>query len=300
MVKELIVEKAGFFPQKIFGLVIVWFLFILPYPIDVKGKEIQKKEFEITKYEINVTIPDTFDRIDVQVHLEMKVIESELPDCLNLSLCNNFIGVVPVGIRVRSKRDGVLHFKYQDSEIYIVLPESWSRRQMQEIEIDYSVRKSDTYSTDPYSTFAFEVSDTLCHINAAITRTDNWYPKIAGHLNDRLPEFQLVLDVPSKFDVMASGELKGVENNGTRKRFTWQNYPEITDRSLYFFAAEQKRVVKMYPDGFRIVMYVPENTIEENLQYISDVIHRSFLFFESRFGNVPGDEYKIMAFPYAY
>ncbi len=283
-----------------FGFVIICLITLLTSNSKAQENEQKERQFEITTYKIWAKIPDSYNRIDVRALLNIKTLFVESQNDLNIILCKDFIGVTPINIRISDEKESPLDFTQKDEIVTIKLPDKYYRKRIGKILVTYSLKNNKEYDTDQYSRFAFEVSDTLCHINAAITRTDNWYPKLAGHLNDRLPEFHLVLNVPSKFDVMASGKLRDVESNGTRKTYTWQNYPEITDRSLYFFVTEQKRIVKTYPDGFRIVMYIPEDAIEENLQYISDVIHKSFCFFESRFGKVAGNEYKIMAFPYGY
>ena len=292
--------KRQYYYNKIFEFALIIMVATEFYNGSVRANVQEERRFEIKKYKIGVKIPDTYDRIDVSASLDIRRFNSEGRDELNIILCKDFIGVSPVRVRVKNGRGTALDFIQDDDVFQIKLPDRFYEEKTGRVQFEYSLIKNEEYEKDTYSSFAFEVSDSLCHINAAITRTDNWYPKIEGTMHDRLPEFILSIDVASKFEVMASGKLDHVKDNKTRKIFEWHNYPEITDRSLYFFIAEQKRIVKTFSDGFKVIMYIPDNAFEENLQYISDVIYKSFRFFETKFRKIPGDEYKIMAFKYGY
>lgn len=47
-------------------------------------------------------------------------------------------------------------------------------------------------------------------------------------------------------------------------------------------------------------MYVPDSAKSENIDYLGDVIHKTYRYFETIYGEAPWKEYKIMAFPYGY
>jgi hypothetical protein len=256
--------------------------------------------YRFTQYNIQVTVPDTYDRLDVVALCHMERGNLPIPDTLRLILGQRSIGIAPEVTSVSDGQKMDIKFIWQEPYLFLSIPESWHERKVVNLRIEYTLKKDLDYSSDSYSPFAFEISDSLCHINAAITRTDNWYPKIEGTHYNRLPEFKLLINVPDHFEVMASGCLKNVRENAGRKTFEWHNYQEITDRSLYFFAAQRNKLIQAYPDGFQVVLYIPQDTQDENIREISDVIHKSFRFFETKFGKVPGNEYKIMAFPYGY
>ncbi len=256
--------------------------------------------YEITQYEIHVKIPETYGRFEVQALLDIQDLVPDSRDDLNIILGKDFKGIEPVNIQIFDKDRNPADFEIHEDTFGLVATIQWNERLLPRIVIQYDLIEDEEYEKDKYVTFACEMSDTLNHINAAITRTDNWYPKIEGTMTKRLPKFKLFIDVPSKFEVMASGKLMRTISENARTIYAWQNYEEITDRSLYFFASERKKIIKGYPDGFKVIMYVPEIALEDNLTYLADVIYKSYKFFEEIYGEVPGDEYKIMAFTYGY
>jgi hypothetical protein len=276
-----------------FGMAINWFC------TSSSSKRINgDRNCVLTAYNIRVAIPDTFDRIDIQAVLQMEITPESAPDTIPFILCEHFIGVEAVDILVLDGKERMLHNIIKGDTLLVILPEK--DRDRSSIRFDYSLKITTEYATDPYSPFAFEVSDSLCLINAAITRTDNWYPKLEGRMNDRLPPFRLIIDVPARLEVMASGVLTKVNQEGDRRIYEWMNFPEITDRSLYFFAAQREKKVFSYADGFQVHFYVPESAREENIRKIADITHQAFRYFEKCFGEVPGQTFKIMSFPYGY
>ena len=254
-------------------------------------------EYEITEYDINVRVPETYDSFEIEASLQ---IENSMPDSehtLEIMLCRNFRGAKATNLHIYDETSKPLDFSFEDDLVSISLSDASMGSSV--VVLQYDLVKDEDFH-DQFSPFAFEISDTLCHVNASITRTDNWYPKIAETMAKRLAPYQLVVDVPEKFEVMASGELIDVAAVGGQKVYTWRNYQGITDRSLYFFAQEQERIVREYDDDFRVIMYVPDGTIPTNMDYLADVIHTSFRFFEEMYGEAPWNEYKVMAFPYGY
>lgn len=256
--------------------------------------------YKLTGYDIKVYIPETFDRFKVMAGCSIENSTGSTPDTVSLILGKRSFGVKPEVTGVNNGENNALDYSWEEPNLKIEIPEKLGKMEELKLYVEYELRKDSEYYDDRYSPFAFETSDSLCHINAAITRNDNWYPKVERTLYERLPEFNLRISVPLNLEVMASGQLAGTEVKENRKIYYWENYPEITDRSLYFFASERIKKIKNYPDGFRIVMYLPEDTCSETLKEVTDIIYRSFKFFKSNFGEVPGNEYKIMAFPYGF
>jgi hypothetical protein len=96
---------------------------------------------------------------------------------------------------------------------------------------------------------------------------------------------------------MASGRLDYISEHHGRKIYRWKNYEHITDRSLYFFALPCKRIERIYPGNFSVKLYVPNNSIDKNIDYVADVIYKSYKYFEEHFGETGLKEYKVMAIP---
>ncbi len=279
-------------------ILIIFIIFSLSPNIHARDN-VPTTPYEITKYEIHVTIPDTYEKIEIYALLDIKNIDSDPYDELAIMLCRNFKGIKPVDIQIFDARRNPLTFTLYGDSLRINVSNHFKNSTTEKIAIHYDLIKDEEFY-DTYTPFACEISDTSCHMNAAITRTDNWYPKIEGTMHKRLPEFELFIDVPSQFEVMASGRLMYIIIEGDRKIYQWKNYDEVSDRSLCFFAQQRKQIVKHYPDGFNVILYIPEHAREDNITYIADVIYKSYTFFEKIFGNVPGNEYKIMAFAHGY
>ena len=254
-------------------------------------------KYEIKKYDINLEVPETFDKFEINTSLEIEIVGPDSEDTLEIMLCRNFRGAKVANLRIYDDEFDPFDFSFEGDLVSIPLADASTGSMV--VTMRYELAKDEDFQ-DQFSPFSFEISDTLCHVNASITRTDNWYPKIVGTMAKRLAPYELTVAVPAKFEVMASGQLIDVAVRGDRKVYTWRNYQGITDRSLYFFAQEQGRIVKEYDDGFRVIMYVPDEAISENMDYLADVIHTSFRFFEYMYGEAPWNEYKIMAFPYGY
>jgi len=272
---------------------------LLPFHAAVTSEGGGAGSFRIVEYEISVRVPETCDRLQIYAHLTIERLSPEMPDCLRILLGKNFRGAKFVNLSLSNILSEQLPFVFEDSILDIDLQNSFDEFEKTRLLIKYDMVK-DTSFYDQFSAFTWEISDSLCHINASITRTDNWYPKVAGTMPERLAPFRLTIDVPAKFEVMASGRLKGVITKVGRKSYTWENYEGVTDRSLYFFAQEQSMTIKEFPDGLRIMMYTTDNARPDNIDFLADVIHKSYRFFERAYGKLPWNEYKIMSFPYGY
>lgn len=281
-----------------------FYLILMCYPFQIRATYesdyTSSLSYELIKYHIKVNIPKTYDKFEITAECILTGNKKVFPDTVKMILGERSTGVKPEIIEVNSKRKRNLDYLWKEPHLRVLIPEKLKKPGKFELQIKYELKKDSTYYNDRYSPFAFEISDSLCHINAAITRNDNWYPKIEGTLYKRLPDFNLSINLPKHLEVMASGQLIETEINTNRKIYHWENYPEITDRSLYFFASRTSKRIKEYSDGFRIILYLPENTLQESIDEVTGIIHRSYRFFESRFGIVPGNEYKVMAFPYGF
>jgi hypothetical protein len=257
------------------------------------------EDYRIVEYDLTVRIPGTFDRLEVDALVAMEKISREKGQWLGILLGKNFRGVKVMNISVSDSRSEAVPFSFEDSILAVDLTDIYGKVTTSWLLIEYDLVK-DTSFYDEFSPFSLEISDSLCHVNAAITRTDNWYPKIAGTMANRLAPFKLTIDVPAKFEVMASGKLQDVVIERDRKTYVWQNYEGVTDRSLYFFAQEQAKTVKEFDDGLRVVMYAPSIALDENIDFLAGVVHKSYRYFENIYGELPWNEYKMMSFAYGY
>lgn len=270
-------------------------------PILIYAQETEYKiSYEITNYKIHVRIPDTTGRLEVSTLLSIRKVDTDPHNSLSIMLCHNFLGVKPINVHVLNEDSNPIDFQLDKDTLGVTIVLHAIEHRFSTIAVHYDLVRDEEYKGDQYVNFACEMSDTLNHINASITRTDNWYPKIEGTMHTRLAPFYLSIDVPAHFEVMASGKLMTTTSQGNRKVYEWQNYDGITDRSLYFFAAQRKRIIREYDDGFKLVMYVTDEAREDNVAYVADVIHKSYRFFEKTFGKTPEHEYKILMFPYGY
>lgn len=254
---------------------------------------VRASENKITAYDIRVTVPDSYEYLQVEATMNLQFMEN----IIEFRLCEGFKGVMVKDINIYYEGFNP-DYTFKDNILKIRIPEK-SEITGKTIDIKYKLYPDKNYE-DKYADFAFDVSEEDCHINAAITRTDNWFPRLKDSYADRLPSFNLSIDVPEEFEVMASGKLYYVSENQKRKVYKWKNYEEITDRSLYFFAGKCEKVVKTFEDGFNVILYIPFEHMEENVDFISQVIYKSYKFFEERFGETGLTEYKAMATPYGY
>ncbi len=280
-------------------IVFVLFILLLLHPQVAGAGDREHPDFEIIEYDLSVRIPDTYDRIEVDALLCLKKLTSNAENSVRIILGNNFRGAKMVNIEVTDVRNEPLSYTFEDALLEMNLPDIWGLNKAAWVLIQYDIIKDASFF-DEYSLFSFEICDSLCHINASITRTDNWYPKIEGTMAKRLAPFKLVIDVPMQFEVMASGRLVDFVADQNRRIYTWHNYEGVTDRSLYFFTLKRDKFVKEYSDGFRVIMYLPRNAISENIEYVSDVVYKSYRYFENVFGEAIWNEYKVMVFPYGY
>jgi hypothetical protein len=260
----------------------------------------RRSAFHINGYDIAVRIPENYACLQVRATLRVQRLSPGGQNDLRLALGRNFTGA-KVAILSVDDKEKPLPFSYKDAVLSVSMPGGISPGGTATITVVYNLSKSTDTTKDPYAAFAFEVSDHGCHINASITRTDNWYPRMEGWKGgERLPEFSLSIDAPSRFETMASGSLENVTAREGRSIYCWKNYHGLIDRSLYFFARETRKTTKTYPDGFVIDLYGPEDAKKENSDTLADVIHSSYTYFEKTFGPSPSRHYKIMAFPHGY
>jgi len=252
------------------------------------------EENSIVNYEITARLSPSYEYLEVEAFAELDRIENS-PE---LRVCKDFFSVTVKDLQVYDTSKRPLNFTFEENILKIDfsgIKETGNNK----IFVTYKIYPLEK-EKDNYAHFAFNVSPDDCHMNAAITRTDNWFPKLKDSGATRLPSFCLNIDVPKDFEVMASGRLYYISEGGERKVYKWKNYDGITDRSLYFFARKCKKIVKTYPDDFRVILYVPFDSIEENVDYVSDVIYKSYIYFEGKFGKTGLGEYKAMAVPYGY
>ena len=274
-------------------------IFLLSVPAAAETEDGGAEDYRIVEYDVSVRVPGTYDRLEIDALFGISKLSREAPDYMRIMLGENFRGAAFINITVSDMRNEQVPFTFEDSLLDIDISRVFGESSQAWLLVEYDMVK-DTSFYDQYSPFSWEISDSLCHINASITRTDNWYPKIAGTMSERIAPYRLTIDVPAKFEVMASGRLEDMVTEQGRKTYSWQNYEGVTDRSLYFFAQEQSRTVREFPDGLRIIMYTPSNARPDNMDFLADVIHKSYRFFESVYGELPWNEYKIMSFAYGY
>ncbi|MEQ8169812.1 MAG: M1 family aminopeptidase, partial [Candidatus Eremiobacterota bacterium] len=259
------------------------FLFILSFNM-MSAAELTAS---INYYDITVRVSPQYDSLQIEALMDITSQEKDI----EISVGKYFRGAEVRDVRVYSGSEE-LKYKFNDNIINLPLKD----RKTDKLLVTYRicpVKDKD----DLYSAFAFNISESDCRINASITRTDNWFPKIKNSSSQRLPPFILSIDVPSHFEVMASGRLDYISEHQGRKIYRWKNYENITDRSLYFFALPCKKIEKIYPGNFSVKLYVPDNSIEKNIDYVADVIYKSYKYFEEHFGETGLKEYKVMAIP---
>ncbi|MDH4212224.1 MAG: hypothetical protein OEV79_12340, partial [candidate division WOR-3 bacterium] len=233
-------------------------IFLLSVPAAAETEDGGAEDYRIVEYDVSVRVPGTYDRLEIDALLGISKLSREAPDSMRVLLGENFRGAAFINVTVSDMRNEQVPFTFEDSLLDIDISRVFGESSQAWLLLEYDMVK-DTSFYDQYSPFSWEISDSLCHINSSITRTDNWYPKIAGTMSERIAPYRLTIDVPAKFEVMASGRLEDMVTEQGRKTYSWQNYEGVTDRSLYFFAQEQSRTVREFPDGLRIIMYTPSN-----------------------------------------
>lgn len=251
--------------------------------------------FEVQRYKIEVALAASFDRIKVSAGLVLRrTPRRSAGGTLSLTLCKGFKGVRFENVRITDERRNPVRHTVEGHRIAVPDPP-------EVVVVHYNLVQIKASEPLPYASFAFLASKTMFHINASITRADNWYPRVKGSIYKPLPPFELLVDSPRNFEVMASGRLHGVVRKKQRKVFHWINYRGMTDRSLYVFgSSELIKKQKTYGDGFKVWMYVPRGAVEASVERIADIVHKSYRLFERRFGATGLDEYKVMAFKYGY
>lgn len=259
----------------------------------------ENRDYNITHYNIFVNIPEDYKQLEIKADTEFTKNPASGGGPLEVIICKDFYGVIVEGITVLSNNKK-LTYKREGERLTIDLPEELRNKEAFTLSFIYEIRKINNQHKDQYADFAIKTDKEECHINASITRTDNWFPRIKGTIEERIPEFRLSLECPGKFEVMASGKLADMVKKGGRRLFVYENYEGLPDRSLYFFVSKNKRIVKEFSDGFRVILFVPQNASDINVAYVSEVIHKSYRYFENVYGKIPGNQYKIFSFPYGY
>jgi hypothetical protein len=244
----------------------------------------------VSYYTIDIFYPQTFDRLTIKSELTFNDFNNKSIDEISISLCKEFKGVTAANISILNKKGAPLDFSKNEHLITIKKPEKI-------IIIQYDLMRIKSDKDDTYADFAFLVSKDAFHINASITRTDNWYPRVEGSIKTRLPGFTLKIHTPNNFEVMASGKLHKIKKVKGGKIFIWKNYDGLSDRSLYFFGnTKRKKLIKNYDDKFKVIMYIPANSLNESIQNISNIIQLTYRYYNYHYGGITNDEYKIMAF----
>jgi len=255
-------------------------------------------KYKVVKYNISVLLPESYDKLKINSELS---IQNDLGyNKLIIRLCHEFKGAKYEIIEVTDEKSGKLSYQIKNREIEIRLPETLQNKKNFKLNINYILYPDPDYPGSQFDDFSFMISKNQTHINAANTRTDNWYPKIKDKLVTVLPEFTLSIEVPYHLEVMASGKLKFAKIINSHKRFVYTNYKGVTDRSLFFFIHNLKKQVVTYPDGFKIEAYIPNDTFPGNLKYVTDVIYNSYQYFSEVLGESPGNEFKFSTFDYGY
>ncbi|MHC9542172.1 MAG: M1 family aminopeptidase [Vulcanimicrobiota bacterium] len=255
-----------------------------------------RKGIEIKRYEINAAISDDCSAIDVTalITLENNGI-FPYPDPYFL-LGKNFKGARFDRVECFDRDKKPIKSSFNNNILYLehLIKGETSLR------ICYRITETPENSRDTYGHFAFRLSPEECHINAAITRTDSWFPRLQDAPVKALPPFELTIDGPDRFEVMASGQLVSCTRKNAGRKFLWKNYQGLKDRSLYFFAADLEKKRVTFPDGFILDLYAPAKSRDDSLNTLAETVHKSYCFFEKTFSPAPCREYKIMAFAGGY
>ncbi len=255
--------------------------------------ENDQHQWNITHYKLFLNIQQTSQHLDIRAYLALEF-KGKI-DTLKIQLAEGFRGTAATDLQVFDDENNPLAFTYADSIISLHPVKPWKQ-----IEIDYTLEKDPNNPTGRYMEFGREFSDSLFHINPSLTSTDNWYPRPYGRLADRLPGYDLYFDYPANFELVASGHMVNSSINQGRTCSHWVNYPEITDRSLFFFAQTNcKRVVKEY-DDFTVYLYVPTESLNKSIDYVADYTNKCYHYYENKYGKATGKEFKVYAFPYDY
>ncbi|HDQ00523.1 MAG TPA: hypothetical protein ENN22_15255, partial [bacterium] len=213
-----------------------------------------------------------------------------------LSFAKAFIGVYYDSLTVETGNPEIESITTKPNEITCIIPANLFKADTLSFRFEYCLFKNADFAAIPYSDFAMQANKKNVHINAAITRTDNWFPKLKEEQIKRLPPFNLTIIAPDTYEVMASGKLKEIKMENGKKYFSYSNYDELSDRSLYFFINDNHRVEKVFEDGFKLIMLVPEDTLEGNVDYLAGLVYSSYRHYENRFGKTNLNEYKLNAF----
>jgi aminopeptidase N len=251
---------------------------------------------ETKYYNITISLPDSINYVKVSAKLDiyyLKVLEEKT---LKIDLCKGFEGVAFTNLNIFLNDEEIDFTIKKKSEITLKLPASVKLSDKTSIVFNYELRKTPDFESISYSDFAFQANNENVHINAAITRTDNWIPKLPNAHLKRLPPFSITIIAPYDYEVMASGKHLYTTETQSKNVYAYKSYDGITDRGMYFFISKNRRVEKIFTDGFKLTMYVPENALQENVEYLSDMVHQAYRFYEATYGKTNLNEYKLNSF----
>jgi hypothetical protein len=279
---------------------VLLFIFSVTMLFFIEGcGKINNSHFTITNYDLHVELSPDFDSLKIEAGISLHN-NHMFNDTLKILLGKDFSNVEIKNINVLDNHQSPIEFTIDDKLISIPSSHLKIKHDTLKLWISYLMDTATGYSKDQYGGFAFMRNRLSTHVNAAITRTDNWFPKLAGQMNQKLPPFELYFEIPESHEMMASGKLIEIVERGNSKTFHWKNYDSVIDRSLYFFISPYERFEKQYADGFKLHMLLPQDTLKGNVSYLADVIHKSYKFFEKEFGSIGINEYKLSPFVYGY
>jgi hypothetical protein len=302
MVKGCIVEPIGKSTETTYWRVnmrfFIMFCIMLTHFLAFCREGDKVSDYTLAAYDIKVFIPEDFSAFHVIAGLWFEN-AGPVSDTLWLQLGGGFKGMhtTVTGIETGTKQP--VPYLTDSSAIKLMIPAGTDLKN-ESIIIHYTLAKDPNYPGDAYYHFAGDITDSLFHVNASITRTDNWYPIVAGTFQERLPAFTLQFDFPKDFELVASGELIKEDTTGNRKSAVWKNYPVITDRSLFFYAARNYRKVVKAQKGLKVIMYVPRSVPDDSCNKVAALTQRGYAFMEDHFGEATGHEFKVFAFSYGF
>lgn len=250
----------------------------------------------ITFYDIYITTPDSMNYIRVNAKMYLTGIDTQKNDTLHFELCKDFNGVYFDSLTVKTEETIIKITTINLNKISCNILDNIQIEDTISLGFEYCLFKTADFEQIPYSEFAMQANKDDVHINAAITRTDNWFPKLENKYSRRLPPFKLTIEVPLDYEVMASGKLHDVNIQEKYKYYVYLNYKTLSDRSLYFFINKNTRVDKIFDDGFKISLLVPDDTLPGAVDYLSGLVHSSYKQYEELYGSTNLNEYKLNAF----
>jgi hypothetical protein len=249
----------------------------------------------LKSYTIEISLPDSMNYIKVKATLDFDHFYLAGNDTLKIDLCKGFEGVFFDSLSI-SAGDKKLNFIIRNDYEIILLPAAKVRNDSSALTFSYTLNKKPGFDEIQFSDFAFQANQNDVHINAAITRADNWIPKLPEDHLKRLPPFSLNVVTPPGYEAMASGKLQNIANERNSRIFAYTNYDEMSDRALYFFINKNMKKEILFPGGFKLAMYLPSDTLQGNPDYLAGMVFKSYRCFEEEYGKTNLNEYKINSF----